>query len=78
MEPEIVGERVRKLMEKDNMEMMELANKMDLNIESLKDKLEGKEEFYIDEMMKIKEIFQLSSSECDAIFFQEETEVEKN
>lgn len=76
MEPEIVGKRVRKLMESHNMEVNDFANKMDLNIEDLKNKLDGKEEFYIDEMMKIKTIFQLDSSECDELFFQEE-KVEK-
>lgn len=78
MEPEIVGKRVRKLMENNNIEMNELANKMELKLEDLENKLEGKEEFYIDEMMKIKTIFQLDSNECDELFFQEDTEIIQN
>lgn len=78
MEPEIVGKRVRKLMENKNIEISELANKMDLKLEDLENKLNGKEEFYIDEMMKIKTIFQLESDECDELFFQEDTEITQN
>lgn len=77
MEPEIVGKRVKKLMENNNIEMGDLANKMDLKLEELERKLQGKEEFYIDEMMKIKTIFQLENSQCDELFFQEDTETEK-
>ncbi len=77
MEPEIVGKRIRQLMEKNEIEVEQLADKMKLNVTDLKNKLDGKEEFYIDEMMKIKTIFQLSSSDCDQLFFQEEIETEK-
>ncbi len=77
MEPEIVGKRVKKLMERNEIELQELANKMKITEIELKNKLEGREEFYIDEMMKIKTIFQLDSSDCDELFFQEETEIEK-
>ena len=76
MEPEIVGKRIRQLMEKNEIEVEQLADKMKLNVTDLKNKLDGKEEFYIDEMMKIKTIFQLSSSDCDQLFFQEEIETE--
>lgn len=78
MEPEIVGKRIRKLMENNNIEMIELANKMDLKLEDLERKLEGKEEFYIDEMMKIKAIFQLNGDDCDELFFQEDTQLDEN
>ena len=64
--------------QKNEIEIEELADKMELSVMDLKDKLEGKEEFYIDEMMKIKTIFQLNSSDCDEIFFQEEVETDKN
>ncbi len=77
MEPEIVGKRIRQLMEKNEIEVEQLADKMELNVTDLKNKLDGKEEFYIDEMMKIKTIFQLSNSDCDQLFFQEEIETEK-
>ncbi len=71
MEPEIVGKRIMKLMEKNKIERKELADKMQLTIAELEDKLEGEEEFYLDEMMKIKDIFQLDGKECDELFFQD-------
>ncbi len=77
MEPEVVGKRVKKLMERNQIELQELANKMELTEIELNNKLEGKEEFYLDEMMKIKTIFELDSSDCDELFFQEDTETEK-
>lgn len=77
MEPEIIGKRVRDLMKKHNIKIQELANRLKLEQESLKSKLEGKEEFYLDEMKKLKAIFQLNTKECDELFFQEKTEMEK-
>ena len=77
MEPEIVGKRIRQLMEKNELEVEQLADRMQLSVTDLKNKLDGKEEFYIDEMMKIKTIFELSSSDCDQLFFQEEIKQKK-
>ena len=70
MEPEIVGNRVIKLMEKNTMSIEELANKMGIDEKNLEDKLNGKEEFFLDEMKKIKEIFQLDEKSCDVLFFK--------
>lgn len=78
MEPEIVGNRVMKLIKEHKMEIEELAKKMNLKQSALKGKLEGKEEFYLEEMMKIKNIFQLDTKSCDELFFQEPTESKKN
>ena len=74
MEPEIVGKRVLKLMNRNNINREELAIKMGLEVEKLNNKLEGKEEFYLDEIIKIKNIFNLNVKECDEIFFQESIE----
>lgn len=71
MEPEIVGKRVIKLMDKHNMKREDLAIKMKLEMKKLNNKLEGKEEFYLDEIIKLKNIFNLDVKECDEIFFQE-------
>lgn len=70
MEPEIVGKRVMKLIEKNQIETKEVAQKMGIGIEELKKKLQGEEEFYLDEMQKIKEIFQLNAKECHELFFE--------
>lgn len=74
MEPEIVGKRVTKLMNENNINKEELAIKLELDLESLNSKLEGKEEFYLNEIIKLKNIFNLDVKECDEIFFQESDE----
>lgn len=74
MEPEIVGKRVAQLMNKNNIKKEELAVKMGVNLENLNNKLEGKEEFYLNEIIKLKNIFNLDVKECDEIFFQESDE----
>lgn len=69
MEPEVVGKRVKKLLEKHKIEIEEFAHKMGISIETLEKKLKGEEEFYLDEMIKIKDIFQLDTKSCEKLFF---------
>lgn len=69
MEPEVVGKRVEKLLEKNRIEIEEFAQKMGIGVEVLQKKLKGEEEFYLDEMIKIKDIFQLDTKSCDELFF---------
>ncbi len=69
MEPEVVGKRVEKLLEKNKIEIEEFAQKMGIGVEVLQKKLKGEEEFYLDEMIKIKVIFQLDTKSCDELFF---------
>lgn len=69
MEAEVVGKRVKKLLEENNIEMEDFAQKMGISVEVLQKKLKGKEEFYLDEMIKIKDIFQLDTKSCDELFF---------
>lgn len=75
MEAELIGKRVMKLMKKNKIPIEELADKMKIEMKQLENKLQGKEEFYLDEMIKIKDIFQLDSKSCDELFFQEETKI---
>ena len=70
MEPELVGKRVKEIMKNNHMTIEEFAKKMGISQEVLEKKLAGKEEFYINEMHKIKEIFHLNLKEIDALFFQ--------
>ena len=72
MEPEIVGKRIKKLMEIKNITSQQLSKKMDIDINSLNKKLEGQEEFYLDEMKKIQQIFDLDIKTVDELFFKEE------
>ncbi len=69
MEPEVVGKRVEKLLEKNKIKIEEFAQKMGIGVEVLQKKLKGEEEFYLDEMIKIKDIFQLDTKSCDELFF---------
>lgn len=71
MEPELVGNRVMNLMEKHNISITELSKLMKLDEKELKNKLNGKEEFYLNEMLKIKNIFKLDTKSCDELFFKE-------
>ncbi len=70
MEPEIIGHRIQKLMIQKNIEKEELAKSLNITSEELKRKLEGKEEFYINQIDKIKEIFQLDVETFTKIFFE--------
>lgn len=72
MEPEVVGKRVEKLLEKNKIKIEEFAQKMGIGVEVLQKKLKGEEEFYLDEMIKIKDIFQLDTKSCDELFFYKE------
>lgn len=75
MEPEIIGNRIKELMKKQNIIVEDLANQIGLKTESLNNKLDGKEEFYLDEMNKIKEIFKLDEKQCDELFFKEDCKI---
>lgn len=77
MEPEIVGNRVMKLMKEHKMGIEELAKKMEINKKSLEKKLKGEEEFYIEEMHKIQEIFDLNLKEIDDLFFKKNKNISK-
>lgn len=71
MEPKIVGERIKTLLKKYNISKKEFSEKLGINLNVLNNKLDGKEEFYLNEMLKIKEIFQLDDKSCDELFFKE-------
>ena len=75
MEPEIVGKRIKKLMAIKNITSQQLSKKMDIDINSLNKKLEGQEEFYLDEMKKIQQIFDLDIKTVDELFFKEECKI---
>ena len=59
MEPEIVGKRIKDLMIENKKTIKEFAEEMGLSERELNEKIEGKEEFHLDEMKKIKEIINL-------------------
>ncbi len=75
MEPEIVGKRIKKLMKIKNITSQQLSKKMDIDINSLNKKLDGQEEFYLNEMKKIQQIFDLDIKTVDELFFKEECKI---
>ncbi|MFR6659252.1 MAG: helix-turn-helix domain-containing protein [Clostridia bacterium] len=77
MEPEIVGKRIKKLMEIKNITSQQLSKKMDIDINSLNKKLEGQEEFYLDEMKKIQQIFDLDIKQLMNYFLKKNVKSNK-
>ncbi len=78
MEPKIVGERIKKLIKANQMTKEEVAKKIGIKNKSFEKKLMGKEEFYIEEIVKLTEIFHLNIDECEEIFFHENQETLKS
>lgn len=76
MEPVIVGNRIKELMNISKINKKELADNLNITLFDLEKKLNGEEEFYISQMMKIKEIFNLNLDIFDKIFFEEDFNLE--
>lgn len=72
MEPKIIGLRIKKIIEEKNMDKEDVARKMGITNKELENKLYGKKEFFVDEIIAIKQIFNLTIEECANIFFDEE------
>lgn len=71
MKPEIVGSRIKALLLLHNMKRVYLAKQMGISYNTLSKKLNGQREFSIQEMYKIKDIFNLDNDLCANIFFKE-------
>lgn len=76
MKPEIVGNRIKELMKIEGIKEEELANNLRITSTELEKKLNGEEEFYISQMMKIKEIFNLNLDVFEKLFFEEDFNLE--
>ena len=76
MKPEIVGNRIKELMKIEGIKEEELANNLRITSTELEKKLNGEEEFYISQMMKIKEIFNLNLDVFAKLFFEEDFNLE--
>ena len=77
MEPEIVGYRMKQLMKIVKINEQQLADNLNMTLDELERKLNGKEEFYISEIMKIKELFHLNLDLFSRLFFEEEINFEE-
>ena len=69
MEPKLVGEKVKKLIEERNVTYQEFAKKLGISVRTLQKKLSGEEEFYVSEVIEITEIFDLDIKTVSKIFF---------
>lgn len=71
MKPEIIGIRIRELIKIKNISEEILANNLNITLIELEKKLNGKEEFYISQMINIKELFDLNLDVFFKLFFEE-------
>ena len=72
MEAKIIGNRIKELINIEGISKESLAKSLDLKLLKLEKKLNGEEEFYISEMMKIKEIFNLNLDVFSKLFFEKD------
>lgn len=76
MEPEVVGKRVKKLIEDYNIDKEFLAKNLNISNKELEEKLEGKQEFFVSDVIIITEVFNLDINTVAQIFFG--TNIENN
>ena len=69
MEQKIVGNKVKKLMKKNNITIKNLAERMGVTSKTLSRKLNGEQEFCVSEILIIIKVFNLSIESCAQIFF---------
>lgn len=55
-----------------------IAKKLKISTRTLEDKLEGKKEFFLNEVIDIIQIFELDVNTVGNIFFKEEKQEDKN
>lgn len=77
MEAEIVGKKVGELIKSRNTTIAEIAQKLNITEKKLRDKIEGKDEFYVSEVIELTEIFDLDIKSVAQIFFDEKTTKEE-
>ena len=77
MEAKIIGNRIEKLIELEGINKKELAQNLNITTLELEKKLNGEEEFYIAQMMKIKEIFNLNLEVFTKLFFEKDFKLEE-
>lgn len=69
MEPEVVGKRVKKLIEDYHFNKENLANNLNISLKELEEKLNGKQEFFVSDVIIITELFNLDINTVAQIFF---------
>ncbi len=77
MEAKIVGNRIKELMNIEEIDGKELADNLKITPIELEKKLNGEEEFYLSQMMKIKELFHLNLDVFAKLFFEADFNLEE-
>lgn len=73
----IIGNRVKGLLSIKNISREELSKRMGISYNTLTKKINGKREFGTNDLIKMKEIFNLNPIDCGNIFFNPEFLIEK-
>lgn len=74
MKPEIVGRKVRSLLEKLKVNYKILAEQLGISEKELNDRLEGKKEFLVCEVIDITQILELDINTVANVFFNDALE----
>lgn len=69
MDNKLIGTKITNYMEQKGVTIEELAYMIDLNSNTLKNKLQGDGKFYVTDIIKIKEALKMSLEEFEDIFF---------
>lgn len=72
MNPQLIGNRVKMLMTLNNIKRKDLAEEIGISYNTLTKKINGQREFCINEILKMKEIFNLDLETFANIFFNPE------
>lgn len=72
MDTELIGKKIKALMTVRNIKRSDLANELGVSYNTLTKKLNGKREFSINEILKIKEVFNMDVELCANIFFNDD------
>lgn len=69
MDNKLIGIRISKYMEEKNIKLEQLANIIDMNPKTLKNKLQGTSKFYVTDVIKIKEALNMDLEVFEELFF---------
>lgn len=72
MDNELIGNKLKALMAMRKIKRSELAKELNISYNTLTNKLSGDREFTINEILKMKEIFNMDVELCAQIFFSSE------
>lgn len=77
MDPKIVGNRIKLLMNGNKIPVTKLANMLDMSYKTLIRKLDGESEFCNTDMIKLQRIFDMNLELFSNIFFNEEFDLKE-